>query len=511
MFTRQTFVDYTTPAVSAAWLNGMQTKIDEVTSLRDFDVAGDGVTDDTAGIQAFLDYLADNGGYGFIPIGTYMFTSALVLTNPANGFVLSGAGNGSVLMQRTLTDVTALSIVAPHDTLMQNFRIDCGYSVTGHASHGISMRNAQNVTVNNVYVYEHLNAAMLTFVNTQDTYGNCHFINCTSDSQGYGNNGFLHEGMLHSSIQNCRVLALDPAGSPCAGLQLKNLCKFSYILGGYAEECKGGAVMGGDGSGAGEGPFNCYIRGVTTKDCWDGILVGKTTDCFIEAQVDQSASPAPSGVAGYAVNVAGFNQNLSIEARIYNVQAGRTSIRIGSDDTSIWVPYINGYGDYIATLTAGVNRARIIIGDIAGTTSININDLVSDSSGTSDNTILYLQDLPNQGLGGGDPILFFKTVGKSQNWIVYDDSLDTYRFRANGSDILQFSTTDMQPNVDNVMAMGTLAKRWSGVGAGYMNLVDGISAPSASLGNAIIYVDSADGDLKVKFGDGTVKTLATDT
>ena len=40
---------------------------------------------------------------------------------------------------------------------------------------------------------------------------------------------------------------------------------------------------------------------------------------------------------------------------------------------------------------------------------------------------------------------------------------------------------------------------------------DGTTAPSTSSGYAYIYVDTADGDLKVKFGDGTVKTLATDT
>lgn len=40
---------------------------------------------------------------------------------------------------------------------------------------------------------------------------------------------------------------------------------------------------------------------------------------------------------------------------------------------------------------------------------------------------------------------------------------------------------------------------------------DGMTAPSATTGYAKIYVDSADGDLKVKFGDGVTKTLATDT
>jgi hypothetical protein len=42
-------------------------------------------------------------------------------------------------------------------------------------------------------------------------------------------------------------------------------------------------------------------------------------------------------------------------------------------------------------------------------------------------------------------------------------------------------------------------------------LVDGQTAPSATSGYAKIYVDTADGDLKVIFGDGTIKTIATDT
>ena len=40
---------------------------------------------------------------------------------------------------------------------------------------------------------------------------------------------------------------------------------------------------------------------------------------------------------------------------------------------------------------------------------------------------------------------------------------------------------------------------------------DGINAPGTIAGVAQLYVDVADGDLKVKFGDGTVKTIATDT
>lgn len=42
-------------------------------------------------------------------------------------------------------------------------------------------------------------------------------------------------------------------------------------------------------------------------------------------------------------------------------------------------------------------------------------------------------------------------------------------------------------------------------------LEDGITAPSALSGFAQLYVDTADGDLKVIFSDGTVKTIVVDT
>lgn len=42
-------------------------------------------------------------------------------------------------------------------------------------------------------------------------------------------------------------------------------------------------------------------------------------------------------------------------------------------------------------------------------------------------------------------------------------------------------------------------------------LTDGISAPAATSGVAKIYVDTSDGDLKVIFGDGTIKTIVVDT
>ncbi len=43
-----------------------------------------------------------------------------------------------------------------------------------------------------------------------------------------------------------------------------------------------------------------------------------------------------------------------------------------------------------------------------------------------------------------------------------------------------------------------------------VSVEDGVTAPSALTGFAQIYVDTADGNLKVIFASGTVQTLATD-
>ena len=46
---------------------------------------------------------------------------------------------------------------------------------------------------------------------------------------------------------------------------------------------------------------------------------------------------------------------------------------------------------------------------------------------------------------------------------------------------------------------------------GGMAILDGMDAPATITGYGSIYIDAADGDLKIKFGDGTVKTIVTDT
>jgi len=73
---------------------------------------------------------------------------------------------------------------------------------------------------------------------------------------------------------------------------------------------------------------------------------------------------------------------------------------------------------------------------------------------------------------------------------------------------------DLALHVRNSAGSDALAVRSSGrvdIG-GQLTIPDGITAPTSNLtGKAIIYIDSADGDLKIRFSDGTVKTITIDT
>lgn len=79
-----------TPAGSGAVATSVQDKLRETVSVKDFGAVGDGVTDDTAAIQAAIDAVdASGGGTVFIPAGSYEITTAI---NMKNGVDIVGAG-----------------------------------------------------------------------------------------------------------------------------------------------------------------------------------------------------------------------------------------------------------------------------------------------------------------------------------------------------------------------------------------------------------------------------------
>jgi hypothetical protein len=116
--------------------------------------------------------------------------------------------------------------------------------------------------------------------------------------------------------------------------------------------------------------------------------------------------------------------------------------------------------------------------------------------------------------GGTLKWLFGKDT--SDNFLVYDQANSVSALAITAGAASAGKWTIGYTTVSTSTATGALIVG-GGIGAGdrvsanNLAIVDGITAPGTQAGYAVIYVDTSDGDLKVKFGDGTVKTLATDT
>jgi len=76
-------------------------------------------------------------------------------------------------------------------------------------------------------------------------------------------------------------------------------------------------------------------------------------------------------------------------------------------------------------------------------------------------------------------------------------------------DVLALRYGTFYPVGDLSMNLGAMSARWINMFGDKLTITDGTTAPATIAGGAVIYVDSADNNLKVKFSNGVVKVIAT--
>lgn len=193
-------------------------------------------------------------------------------------------------------------------------------------------------------------------------------------------------------------------------------------------------------------------------------------------------------------------------------ESGTTAIKITSTTTSL-SDRTTIFGCRFEGNTTNVNITSSFVRETALLGNHHVNGSVTDSG---------LRTLALDPFGTAGP-----------NWLVQSSNTasanGSFRFvrLANGStgtpamvirDDASGSGTPYTLQLETERDTGSFWRGQRG-GATYMEaystgafaIKDGITAPSTVSGMAVIYVDTADGDLKVKFGDGTVKTIVVDT
>lgn len=135
--------------------NDFTTQKINITDVKTVGAKGDGITDDTAAIQAAL----DNGGCVYFPKGTYRITGSLY---PKSNTKMFGCGTIKLENQESSSSLYAVRIIGDVNNTLENITID-GLNFTGvnpgngatrdgitiGQNRGISSRVCNNITISN--------------------------------------------------------------------------------------------------------------------------------------------------------------------------------------------------------------------------------------------------------------------------------------------------------------------------------------------------------------------------
>jgi hypothetical protein len=189
---------------------------------------------------------------------------------------------------------------------------------------------------------------------------------------------------------------------------------------------------------------------------------------------------------------AGETVNFVIEKLVTSGSA-TSSVGIDYDGMTVGplMKYVNTVGTWTETGTQSGTSTKLIFNKSGGTASTNVpltnkaNIFTQDQEITKANARFNVKN--NSGTAstlqfGADSGLVFLGSMTNANVNLYQNSAIVGAITSEG------------PRSELAMA-----------------LKDGVTAPSATVGYAKIFVDTADGDLKIIFGDGTTKTIVVDT
>ena len=464
-------------------------------NVKSFGAVGNGVTDDTAAIQAAIDACAAAGGGSvYVPPGVYLLSIAkhpdstsvaTALTLKSNVW-LCGAGSGATELKLGVVP-NAVPTGCAASWQLHILSNSTPYSTTPKTNIRIS-----DLTVNG-------NAANQTFVPPLSQVGVF--------------SGRVRGGWVGRVVSK-NVYGLTP-GPPTETMHFDaNGCTdFHY------QDCEAYSDDGGDTATG-------FSSNVSTGVTWVG-CVARNMKFGMGFTNWTSAHMRYVNCHAYNNGYAGFNTEISEYATYANCQSGGrgadTTLGVIGDQT----PLPNQMGFKVL----GSNYVSIIGGSSTyNTTSTGYGVYISAYAGPINSTYIHIDnffcvanDVGVYADASQGPISLSPTVLVANN---------TTNFSGTGA-LNELSYTVPAPIFTLDAQNGTSGARWNARGGqdvhwyrflkngtemlrlgydGAIGLRDGITAPSVDVtGNAWLYIDTADGDLKIRFSDGTVKTIVTDT
>jgi hypothetical protein len=526
----------------------VEAKLAETVSVKDFGAVGDGVTDDTTAMQAAVDAMAGVGAV-FFPAGTY-----LGFVDVPDDTVLYGEGESSIIKLPTGANraaIQSLDTSGGNDNV-QIFRLQVDGNRAGQTNliaHGINVDGACNnwfVTqckITNTYGHGvqirgggvPANSTVADNIRVIDNY----FYSCGNPSAGVsgresiyinqgqfvqilgnflddsGRQGIALEGSGGASIATRRLIISNNIVRNCLAGGIDDEANNGgqlVITSNYVENCPGAGIRVTGNSG------DCIVSDNNILNVGTGIDAESAVSILSRLTISNNVIKTTTGKG---INVVTPYCTSVLDNQLSNI--GAVGIDTNGDD----VTQVRISGNVITTV---VSEGIVIRGygqqlDVsynsvfdAGTLAVPVNG-ISIYTTTGSNVWEYVTIIGNN--------VWDSRVSPFTTYSYFFGYLDKATITNNisrnpASGDVYWASTQQSNNItlsDNIWDTST----WSGGPntyytkesvskfAGVFGLTDGVSAPATLAGIAQIYVDTSDGDLKIKFGDGTVKTIATDS
>lgn len=505
---------------AGAVIRAVDDKLAECVSVKDYGATGDGSTDDADAIEA-ADTHADSARLPvFFPPGSYKIGRTITRKAQSAWFGLAQQSNSNINNETQIFGT--VSDIGTGNPMIRCAAVGVGTSVASISFANLEFVSDKSVDFSNLSAVD---SSGITLVDVSNVKNGCEFIGCSFKNAAFGIKQSDDDPYLDKvTLDRCHFTLLYKAiqCNPTGGLSLANC--FIYDCHDWVYTKNGGRANGSEitltACSFNNSSFSaeyCCITGssISATGCWfEGgnhwfypTKFAKAEGCYFSEAMSASGSTkfsaAPNDPGTNSCSFMFIGCKIATNTRMLDLSDV-------ADATTMSVTCIGNYGGANFSDASDINTKLTAGLDYEGYGNVNSSSWNASQHnrkvaiGTKRGASNQLE-LQADGGGGG----------------VYLRITDTASSAGIAGVILERSHTaagdiKIEDKLgDLVISSATDGATWTEVikltAAGAVAIKDGITAPSTATGFAQLYVDTADGDLKVKFGDGTVKTIVVDT